>query len=73
MTSNFDGLLTFATVALFFLLRIGIPILAIAGLALWLRRMDRHWQAQADLEHRHALEIAPALVPHPVAGVPCWE
>jgi hypothetical protein len=43
------------------LLRLGIPVAITAGLLIWLHRLDKRWQKEAQ-----SLPAAPA-------GKPCWE
>lgn len=73
MTPELQHFLEFLSVVGLFTLRVGVPPALVIGLALALRRMDRHWQAEAENERRATLELAPLLVPNPVAGKPCWE
>jgi hypothetical protein len=60
-----DALNTFAVFLLGLVLRIGLPLGATA-LVIWLlRRLDAHWQAEAERQCARA----PAAVKPPV---PCW-
>ena len=56
-----------------FFLRIGVPILFTFGLAVFLRRLDQRWQAEAEREHILDLLTqaeADGLMPAPPA---CWD
>lgn len=56
-----------------FFLRIGVPILFTFGLAVFLRRLDQRWQAEAEREHILDLLTraeADGLLPSPIA---CWD
>ncbi len=57
-----------------FILRLAVPITITAMIVYGLRRLDARWQAEAEAEAHHALQIA--LPPPPtvrVATKPCWE
>ncbi|MDX1415547.1 MAG: hypothetical protein R3293_15235 [Candidatus Promineifilaceae bacterium] len=63
-------LLELAAIGIGFLLRLGIPILLTALLALFLKWLDRRWQAEAEADAaeravRYALPVAERQ--------PCWE
>jgi hypothetical protein len=73
MTGEQTTLLQILWLAGLLFIRVGIPLLVVAAIAIVLRRMDHRWQVEAETRSRMQLQVAPLLVPHPVAGVPCWE
>jgi hypothetical protein len=42
----------------FFLLRLGVPLLITAAVCYGLRRLDAHWQAEAEVEKITRPEVA---------------
>ena len=61
-----------------FLIRLGIPLVVTILVTWGLRRLDAHWQAEADARQLNAAvadgEIAPSEVLAPAARKePCWE
>lgn len=60
------NLLDIMVVAGFFLLRIGVPVLVMIGLAYGLKRLDQRWEAEARAMQRRAQATEPvAAQPQP--------
>lgn len=63
-------------IASLFILRLGIPILIMAFVAYWLRRLDVRWQAEADALRQSKLGVFATELEsaaNPRARIPCWE
>lgn len=54
------------TVVGFFFLRIGVPLLATAGIVYLLKRLDRRWEAEARAAQRAEAAKQPTVQPRPV-------
>ena len=62
----------FAVVSLF-VVRLGVPIVAMVGLGIALHRLDRRWQREAADEAMRTLDVTAPVSPTAPLETPCWE
>jgi len=58
-----------AAVLLGFVLRLGVPILLTVVVAIFLKKLDKRWQEQAEAERAEVQ----ALTSNAGKRIPCWE
>lgn len=60
-----------------FLVRLGIPVVVIAMVSYWLRRVDARWAAEASAYQRAKAwpeqRVLPMILQKPALDPPCWE